>query len=453
MDRLSRGIRRALRLDGANEPRGHPQPSGGGSSLVREGARALEDACTYGALGWEDVFGESRKSEVIESSAALKISAFYRAIDLRTDSMGKYPATVKNTETHKELRDHYLGPLLWERPNEAMTPYSFSKLVEYQRLVLGNSYVWDYRGSDGRPVERIPLPPGSCEPYVEPATGKLWYIATDPKTKQLYRLHPEDIEHFKGFSSNGIEGVSLLSYAARTLLVAQSREEYERSVYSNGGRPAGVLYTDTDLSGKRDLTLPDGSTVSRKDIIRREWDKVHGGPGNAFRTAVLDNGLKYQAISMSNADAQFIESKSVTVEDVARFCGVPLHKLYTGKQSYNSNEANSLDYVVDTMHPAVVQYEQEMSYKLLTASERRRGRLWINVNMMAELRADSKTRAEWYQKMREMGAYSVNEIRSLEDLPAVPGGDIRLGSLNYVPLESFAELARLRAIRGSSADT
>lgn len=398
-----------------------------------------------GALSLKDVFSGARSGETVTGEAALKISAFYRAVDLRTDSIGKYPATVKNLATRRETEDHYLGPLLWERPNEAMTPYSYNKLVDYQRLVLGNAYVWIYRDGAGRPVELLPLPPGSCEPYIEFGTGKLWYIATNPKTGQMYKLDPADLLHFKGFSTNGVEGVSLLTYAARTLKVAEARDQYEGSVYKNGGQPGGVLYTDTDLSGVPERVLPDGTKISAKDVIRREWERIHSGPDNAFRVAVLDHGLKYQVVSMNNTDAQFVENKAVTVEDIARFCGVPLHKLYAGKQSYNSNEANSLDYVVDTMHPTVVQYEQECSYKLLTATERRKGKLWVCINMMAELRADSATRAEWYQKMRELGAYSVNDIRRLEDEPDVDGGDTRLASLNYIPLEDFTELSRLRA--------
>lgn len=420
-----------------------------GASNAAEPVSAAEGAPPGGlngaALDWESVFGGKRDEDKVTASAAMKISAFYRAIDLRTDSLGKYPVSVRNTVTHKEAAEHYLGSVLWERPNEAMTPYSYNKLVDYQRLVLGNAYVWIYRNGAGRAVELLPLPPGTCQPLIEPGSGRLWYLATNPKTGQMYRLHPADLLHFKGFSTNGVEGESLLSHAARTLIVAANRDKYENSVYRNGGQPAGVLSTETDLSSRANIELPDGTKISPKDLLRREWERIHRGPDNAFRVAVLDNGLKYQAISMSNADQQFVENKSVTVEDIARFCGVPMHKLYTGKQSYNSNEANSLDYVVDTMHPTVVQYEQECSYKLLTVSERRRDHLWICINMMAELRADSKTRAEWYKAMRELGAYSVNEIRALEDEPEVPGGDVRLASLNFVPLEDFPELSRKRA--------
>lgn len=398
------------------------------------------------AMMWRDVYGEDSPSggERIGADAALKISAFYRAIDLRSDSIGKYPVTVKNLQTRREVENHYLGSLLWERPNEAMTPFSYNKLVEYQRLVLGNSYVWIYRDRAGRPIELLPLPPDTCTEYIEPETGKLWYVAQDPKTGQLWKLDPADILHFKGFSTNGVHGVSLLTYAARTLTVATARDTYEGSVYSNGGHPAGILQTDSDLSDRPDRLQPDGTAISYKDIIRRDWERIHAGAGNAFRVAVLDNGLKYQAISMSNSDAQFVENKGVTVEDIARFTGVPLHKLYTGKQAYNSNEANSIDYVTDTQHPAVVQYEQECSFKLLTITERKQGHLWLPRNMMAELRADSKTRGEWYRVMRELGVYSVNDILAKEDEPDVAGGDVRLASLNFVPLEDFKEISEAR---------
>lgn len=395
-------------------------------------------------LQWRDVFGmdRSRDSPGVDQDTAMKVSAFYRAIDIRSDGMGKFPACVKDLTTKQQLQEHYLNHVLKERPNEAMSPFVYRKLVEARRLVIGNSYVWILRDRDGRCVEEIPLPPGTCWPYTD-NNGKLWYIAQNPKTGEQHRIDPADILHYKGFSWDGLTGVSLLHYASKVLATASARESYEAAVYNNGGHPSGVLKTQTDLSSKPDLVLKDGTKISYKDRIRQEWDKVHGGPGNAFRMAVLDNGLEYQALSMSNSDAQFVESKGVTVEDIARFTGVPLNLLFTGKQSYNSNEANSLDYVKNTLQPAVTQYEQEDSYKLLTVSERQRG-LWIPRNMLAELRGDTASRIAWYKGMREIGAYSVNDILEKEDEPPVPGGDARLASLNYVPLESFEALSLAR---------
>lgn len=399
-----------------------------------------------GILDWKTVYGSSRstsRDSPVSAQDALKISAFYRAVDIRSDSIGKLPVKVKDMKTRRVLEDHYLNPVLQVAPNEAMTPFVYRKSVETKRLVLGNSYVWLYRDGHGRVVEKLPLPPGSCEPYIEPGTGKLWYIARDPKTGQPYKLHPEDILHYKGVSLDGITGLSLLAQAARTLRVEESRASHETAMYENGGAVAGVLRTETDLS-KVARAMADGTMMSGHDVIRKEWERIHAGPGNAFRVAVLDNGLDYKPISMSLSDSQFVESKAITVEDIARFTGVPKNLLYAGAENYNSNEMNSLDYVKFTLQPTVTQYEEEDSRKLLTVSEQARG-LWVEHNMMAELRGDTKSRMEWYRGMREIGAMSVNEIREKEDMGHVPGGDGLYASLNYIPLADWAELSRRRA--------
>ena len=398
------------------------------------------------ALQWADVFGSARHSSVGEKDG-LKVAAFYRAIEIRTASMSKFPIAVRNRTARKDLPEHYLNTILRVRPNEAMSPSIYKSLVEYRRLVLGNSYVWIRRNGDGLVVELLPLPPESCYPYREPGSGKLWYIVTDPKTHQLFKLRPEEVLHYKGITRDGLLGESLLAHAAETLRVELARGKYEAAVYENGGHPSGVLTTDSDLS-RANIKDAQGNVVqSATDMVRREWERIHSGPDNAFRVAVLDQGLKYQPIAMSNAEAQFVESKAVTVEDIARFTGVPLNMLFAGKQSYESNEANSLEYVKGTIHPTVVQYEEEDSFKLLTEKERRAG-LWLPRNMMAELRGDSASRADWYRTMTEIGAYCLNDVLALEDMPDVEGGDIHKMSLNYVPLSMFEELSLARNLQG-----
>ena len=133
----------------------------------------------------------------------------------------------------------------------------------------------------------------------------------------------------------------------------------------------------------------------------------------------------------------------MTVLDICNFFGVPAYKLNAGKQSYSSNEQNAIEYVTGTLHPIITQYEQEQTWKLLLPSQRRQG-LELHINMMAELRGDHASRANWYTQMRNLGAYSVNEIRQHEDLPDVPGGDVRLADLNHIPLEDFRDLSLQR---------
>ena len=192
------------------------------------------------------------------------------------------------------------------------------------------------------------------------------------------------------------------------------------------------------------LKRSDGSLVTKKEALRADWEKVHAGPSNSHRLAILDLGLKYTPIAASNQEAQFIENKEVSIRDIARYFGIPLYKLGEGKESYSSNEQNAIEYVVGTLHPIVTQYEEEQTWKLLTDRELDAG-LEIRINMMAELRGDTAARANWYRVMREIGGFSVNDLMRLEDMPDVPGGDKRQASLNFVPLEEWAELSRVRA--------
>ena len=381
----------------------------------------------------------------LTADAAMKISAVSACVEIISNAIGMLPVYVMDSGSKARLGDHPLGRVLWERTNEAMSPFVFFRLMECQRLLRGNAYAWIYRDGYGEPVELIRLPPSTCEPVIEPGTGRLWYLAAEPKSGRMYKLSPADILHFKAYSPDGIKGVSVLRRARQTLEIASAAQRYEQALYENGGRPSGILKAATDLGGT--TTLPDGTEISMKDYIRREWDKIHAGPGNGFRTAVLDLGMEYQAISMNNSDAQFVQNKAVTIADIARFFGVPLYKLGEGHQAFNSNEQNNIEFCVNTIQPIVTQMEFEETGKLLTIGDRRRG-LEVRHNMMALLRGDSASRMNVYRTLREIGVYSPNDICALEDMPPVPGGDTRYSSLNYVPLEDFRELSRARNIAG-----
>lgn len=380
---------------------------------------------------------------------ARKLSAVDRCIEILSDSMGKLPCFIMDSRTRERQNLPPLG-LLNVRPNEAMTPFIRKKVLETSRQVNGNGYDWILRNPrSGRIEELIPVPGHLVQPWRDMA-GRVWYTVTHPWTGEPMVLPNEDVCHYKAATRDGLVGVATLRRADETIASARAQQQYERSFYESGGQPSGVLETDSDLNGYakgpdgKVLTRMDGSPITLKDQLRSQWEKVHAGPSNSHRLAILDLGLKYTPIAASNADAQFIESKEVSIRDIARYFGVPLYKLQEGKQAYESNEQNSIEYVVSTLHPIVTQYEEEMTWKLLTKSQVDAG-LEIRINMMAELRGDTNARGQWYKDMLQEGPFSVNDVRALEDLPDVPGGEHRRASLNYVPLEDWPELSRLRA--------
>lgn len=358
---------------------------------------------------------------------AMKISAVNACVETISNSMSKLPAFAMDKKTRKRV-DHPLTRLLNERPNEAMAPSVFKKLVEVNRLCNGNAYILIFRSArTGALQELIPLQPECVMPYID-YDGRLWFIYTNPRTGEMRKLHPADVMHLMAYSNDGINGISVLERAKETIATAEAAQTYEKKVYENNNRPSGVLKIQSSLD------------KGAKDKVREEWANIHEGADNAFRVAVLDLGMEYQPISLSNKDTQFVESKSVTVEDIARFFTVPLYKINAGKQSYSSNEQNGIEYVVNTIHPVSAQYEEEYTYKGLFLSEREKG-LEIKLNIMAELKGDNASRGGWYKTMRETGVFSVNDINELEDRPDVEGGDTRYASLNYVPLNLFEKLS------------
>lgn len=383
--------------------------------------------------------------EVAGVEPALKVSAVYRGINFSAETISVMPFYIMAESSRKHIDDHPLLELLKMRPNEAMTPSVYKHLMETNRLLSGNGYAYIRRSPrTGRVEELLPLSPELTVPQLD-ENRNLHYLYSDPISGKIYDLLPHQVIHYKAFTRDGILGISPLTYAREVIAKDRAAKAYERALYNNGGRPSGVLYTNTDLGGKITVKDADGNDVeiSQKEQVRRAWEKVHAGGDNAFRTAVLDLGLKYQPIAMNNADAQFVESNDITIADIARFLGVPLHVLMSGKQSYESNQQNRVEYVQTTALATVTACEEEDTFKLLSSMDRDKG-FRIRRNMNAALRGDAESRSKYYQTMHQIGAYSVNNILALEDMPNVPGGDVHQASLNYVPLEDWRRLSLLR---------
>lgn len=376
-------------------------------------------------------------------TTARKLSAVDACMEILSNSVGKLPNFVMDNTTRERIQ-HPTLHLLNVRPNEAMTPFVRKKVLENSRNEGGNGYDWIVRDPrSGLPTELIPIPWWLVHPWRDTG-GRVWYTVTHPVTGTPMTLPNEDICHYKGTTRNGLVGISPLQRASEVISTAHAAQQYELNYYQNGGQPAGVLKTDSDL-GRSTIDDPQnpGTKITRKDAMRREWEKIYSGPTNSHRIAILDLGLDYKPLAASNKDAQFVESKEVSIKDIARFFGVPLYKLNEGKQAYGSNEQNAIEYVVSTLHPIVTQYEEEQTYKLLTDTELRKG-LEIRINLMAELKGDTASRAAWYSNGRTNGWFNVNDIRALEDLPDVPGGEEYLASLNYVPLSLWKDLSITR---------
>lgn len=379
--------------------------------------------------GWLKGYTESY-SGIAPAERLSPVAAAHR---IYTNSLAAMPWMVrrKQGDTRDEA-DHYLERIIKTRANPWMSAFVARKVMLSQAFWYGTGYL--YIDRDPRTAEivgLIPLPSDTAVRSVDNQTQTVWYSFTvqqdDPEREKLSRKFQESellIHRFETY--DGRSGRGFLELAKNVISTDSSAQRYQEKFFRQGSRPSGVIQTDAQLNPE----------TAR--IIRDDFERMASGMDNAFRIAVLDNGLKYNQLGISQADAQYIEGRAFTVDEVSRITGIPSYMMQAGKQSYSSNEQQQLDFVTSTLTAPVVSMEQEWTYKLLTERERAEG-YYLRLNIMAMLRGDNESRSRYYEKMIGLGIYSQDDCRALEDRSPLPGG---LGknywmSKNYDKIENF----------------
>ena len=280
-----------------------------------------------------------------------------------------------------------------------------------QKLVMSNAFwhgfgaVWNRRDQAGRLVERIALPTDCCSIIKDPEAPLYWYQYNVDGVERIF--HPRELSLLFFETYNGIWGRGLLDLARETVASDALAQRYGRKFYQNGARVSGIVEVDTDAKPET------------KDKVRREFARYAGD--DAFKVAVLDHGMKYTQLGLNQSDAQYMESRSFSVEEIARFTGVPKHMLQTGNESYNSNQQQRVNYVTDTLVPFVTQWEQQDRKKFLSRQQRSRG-WYIHGNVSVLMRGDDLTRSQFYERMTRNAIYNPDECRALEEKAPIPGG-------------------------------
>lgn len=374
---------------------------------------------------------------------ALKLSAVYSAISIISNTMSKIPFYIINRKTKERIEDDNLYNLLNFQPNDRMNAVVMNKLMAVSQLTNGNAYAIPIRKYRSTEIERIiPLKPSQVT-IQKTVNGEIYYDVSLPDRGEILRLRYDEIIHIKEKTSDGTNGISPIESGRLAIQTGLNQENYQKDFYENYGRPSDYLKTQTNLSGVSNIPKkdengnPTGEYKSLKEVMREEWEKSHG-QGKRFYTAILDNGLEYATVpQIKQSDMEFVSSKQANVEDIARYFDMAScsFKLGIGKQTYSNNEQGQICYITETIAPRLRQWETELTLKLLTEEQRNEG--WvIKGNLNEELRGDTASRASWYDKMRSMGVYNINEIRALEDLPSIgEDGETRLIGANSIPLE------------------
>lgn len=368
---------------------------------------------------WRAFAGTTALSGVrVSPDSALTLSAFYRGVRLLADSIASLPLiTYRRLRPRGKLRDRdfVTHDVLHSRWNPEMTSFEARQFVMGCVLLRGNGFAVKETASSGRVDTLWPLPAHQVE-VKRSEGGALEYVWHAPSGEPV-PFRREEILHVRAFSRNGVTGESVIEHARNSLGLALAEQEYGAKFYAQGAHPGGVLHTDKGLSDK---------------AFARLKEQFKGGLTSAHKTAILEEGLKWEAVGLNHDDAQWLQSRKHSVTEVARWLGLQPHKLADLERATFSNiEEQGREFVTDSLLPWLVNFEQAYWRDLLTERDQRAGYFYEH-KVDGLLRGKFQDRMLGYSTAIQWGMMSPNETRDLENLNPREGGDVYLLPLNMV---------------------
>lgn len=316
---------------------------------------------------------------------------------------------------------HPLYQTLHSDPNPEMTSVEF-RMTQFVALLLrGNAYAQKIP-TQGGGYQLWPLLPQKMKVGRDPQSGQLIYSYTKGPNETV-PLSSDEVWHLRGLSSDGILGYGPVALHRESLGLSSAAMEYGARVFGSGSTPGGVLEHPAKL------------TPSAAERIAKDWREMHAGLDNAHKVAVLEEGMKWHQITLSPEDSQFLETRKYQTAEIARIFRVPPHMIGDLDRATNNNiEQQSLEFVIHTIRPWLVLYEQSANKHLV-----RDPRYFAEFVVEGLLRGDTATRYAAYAIGRQWGFLSPNDIREYENMPLIAGGDTYLAPLNMVPAEMLGK--------------
>jgi HK97 family phage portal protein len=368
---------------------------------------------------WYGDVGQYVAGVKVTPDTALKVSAVYACVRVIAEAIASLPLIVYRripSGGKERATDHPLYKLLHDMPNKWQTSFEWREMSQSHLLLRGNSYnfIVDDRGTIS---DLVPIHPDRVQKIERLSNGLLRYtISGDNGVAEKYLQ--EEILHIRGLSSDGIKGLSPVELAAETIGTAMSVRSHGANTFKNGARPGVVL------------EHPGKLTPQAQTQLRNDWERVHAGPKNAARTAVLVDGMKAHEMGMTNQASQYIETEKLTVTDIARIFRVQPHLIGDlDRATFSNIEQQSIEFVVHTLRPWLVRWEQALSRDLF----RDEPDIFAEFLVDGLLRGDAKARSEALQVQFQNGALSANEWREIENRNPVEGGDRYFVMSNLAP--------------------
>lgn len=404
---------RFLRLDGAKDI----EPWRGGSVSTENADNFTTNQVTV---------AEYRDYRATNSGVGL--SATWACVQLIAGTIASLPLMVYRTGPdgiRTVAKDHPLYFVLHDSPNFDQTAVDFWEVMAASIELYGNAYaLMSRRSSDGALTSLYPIRPDLVK-VRRNADGNLQYEWTD-NGKRVVKAG-KDVLHIRGSFGDALGGASTLSICRSVFDDAMAAEQAAGAMFDNGVNPSGILKT------KDDVRL----TPEQREELERLLQQKYQGSVRQGRPMLLDNGLDWKQLSINPADAQMLESRKFSGEQICRVFGVPPAMVGFGDKASNwgtGKEVDVLGFQKFALRKRLKRIEQSLLKQLVPLSERRAQGITIEFNLDGLLRGDTASRYDAYEKAIRMGLKTRNECRALENDPPVEGGDVITVQMQDIPL-------------------
>lgn len=361
--------------------------------------------------------------EVVTDSNVMALSAVWGCVNLLSGTISTLPLlTYKRAGVERIIApEHPLYRVLHDSPNYDQTAVDFWEFMQVSLELWGNAYARIERTA-GKITALHPVSPALVLVRRLP-NGEIEYSWTE--NGRNFQVKDRDLFHVRGFGGNPLGGLSTLQFGRNTFSLARAIDRAAGSTFQNGLRPSGVLTFENFLSEQN------------RAIARNQLGESFTGAMNAGRPMILEGGTKWEQITINPEDAQMLESRGFSIEEICRFFGVPPHMIghmSQGQTGWGTGlEQQVLGFQKFALRRRLKRIEQAIAKQLFTDADRAAG-VTVEFSLEGLLRGDSAARSAFYASGLMNGWMTINEVRALENLPGVSGGDLPRMQMQNVPI-------------------
>ena len=363
----------------------------------------------------------------VNHESAQSLTAVWTAVRIMAETIGSLSWDVIREDgsgNRTKLPRHRVAKLL-RQPDPIYSGGIWMETMQAWASMRGNGISLIVRNASGIAIGLRHFPLSQVRIDYDPGERILLYTFRDTHSGRYITVDSRDVIHLRALVWDGENGYGKSPIQAHrdTIGLGLAGQQYMGGVMKNGAHIPGLLHTDQSVKPE----------VAAK--MGKSWSEAYGGSVNSGKTPFLHSGVKYQQLSLSPADAQWLELNKTTVAEISRIFRIPLHMMSElGRSTNNNIEQQALEFVTNTLRPWVKKWEAEMD-KLFT--DREQGRVYFRFDLNSLLRGDVKGRATLYDIMLKWGAMSVDEVRRLEGHNAIATGEgaTHLYPVNMAPFE------------------